>query len=81
MRLMVLALLVCWTALLSGCRHAPGDPPNPVLRPDEVSDFATLYKQNCAACHGANGQNGSVVRVSFGGLNESVDNLDIATFF
>jgi len=61
MRLMVLALLACWTALLSGCRHAPGDPPNPVLRPNEISDFATLYKQNCAACHGANGQNGPAI--------------------
>jgi cytochrome c oxidase cbb3-type subunit 3 len=61
MRLMVLALSVCWAALLSGCGHAPGDPPNPILRPAEVSDFASLYNENCAACHGANGQNGPAI--------------------
>jgi mono/diheme cytochrome c family protein len=58
MRLMVLASLVCWVVLLGGCGRAPGYPPNPILRPSEVIDFATLYKRNCAACHGANGQNG-----------------------
>ena len=26
-----------------------------------VTDFATLYGQNCAACHGANGQNGPAI--------------------
>lgn len=61
MRHLLLAFLVCWAALLGGCGHAPGDPPNPMLRPTEVSDFATLYKQNCAACHGANGQNGPAI--------------------
>ena len=61
MRDLFLAFLVCWAALLGGCGHAPGDPPNPMLRPTEVSDFATLYKQNCAACHGANGQNGPAI--------------------
>jgi cytochrome c oxidase cbb3-type subunit III len=51
-----LALLV-----LQGCDHLPGKPkPGPeVVRPDAVLDFPTLYQQNCAACHGPNGQNGS----------------------
>lgn len=49
---------ICAALLLSGCGHAPGYPPNPILRPSQIADFATLYKQNCAACHGANGQNG-----------------------
>jgi cytochrome c oxidase cbb3-type subunit III len=61
MRLLVLVLLVCPAGLLGGCAHAPGDPPNPVLRPTEVTDFALLYKQNCSACHGANGQNGPAI--------------------
>lgn len=61
MRLMVLALLACSAALLGGCGHAPGDPPNPVVRPTEVSDFTSLYNRNCAACHGANGQNGPAI--------------------
>lgn len=61
MRHLLLAFLVCWVALLGGCGHAPGDPPDPMLRPTEVSDFATLYKRNCAACHGVNGQNGPAI--------------------
>ncbi len=61
MRRMALPLLACFTALLGGCGHAPGDPPNPILRPTDVTDFATLYGQNCAACHGANGQNGPAI--------------------
>jgi cytochrome c oxidase cbb3-type subunit III len=33
----------------------------PVLRPNEVSDFRQLYAQNCSGCHGANGQGGLTV--------------------
>lgn len=49
---------LAFAALLGGCGHAPGYPPDPVLRPSAVTEFDALYKQNCAACHGANGQNG-----------------------
>jgi cytochrome c oxidase cbb3-type subunit III len=48
-------------ATLAGCRPAPGHPPEPMLNPDQVTDFATLYSQNCAACHGVNGQNGPAI--------------------
>lgn len=50
----------------SGCNHIPGRPgPGPeVVRPDQVLDFATLYKQNCAACHGENGKNGASVSLA-----------------
>lgn len=61
MRLTVLAFLACCATLLGGCGSAPGDPPNPIVRPTEVSDFASLYKENCAACHGTNGQNGPAI--------------------
>lgn len=48
---------------LVGCSRIPGRPgPGPeVVRPDEVLDFATLYRRNCAACHGANGVNGAAI--------------------
>ena len=46
------------TMSLAGCRPAPGHPPAAMLNPDQVVDFHALYGQNCAACHGANGQNG-----------------------
>jgi cytochrome c oxidase cbb3-type subunit 3/ubiquinol-cytochrome c reductase cytochrome c subunit len=41
--------------LISGCMSAPGRPgPDPeVLRPEQVTDFATLYGTNCAGCHGS----------------------------
>ncbi|MEO6966124.1 MAG: c-type cytochrome [Acidobacteriaceae bacterium] len=44
---------------LAGCDHAPGKPgfrPE-TLRPSQTLDFATLYKQNCSACHGDDGLN------------------------
>ena len=61
MRFAAATLLACGAALFGGCGHAPGYPPNPILRPSAVADFATLYGQNCAACHGANGQNGASI--------------------
>jgi mono/diheme cytochrome c family protein len=61
MRLFVSALVVCAAVLPGGCRHAPGDPPNPIVRPTAVSEFSTLFGENCAACHGAKGQNGPAI--------------------
>jgi len=54
-------LLISLAALVEGCEHAPGYPPNPIVRPVDVTDFAALYGENCAACHGANGQNGPAI--------------------
>jgi cytochrome c oxidase cbb3-type subunit III len=61
MRIGLLAFLACLAACASGCGPARGYPPNPVVRPADVTDFATLYGENCAACHGANGQNGPAI--------------------
>jgi cytochrome c oxidase cbb3-type subunit 3 len=54
----LLMLFCCMTVL--GCGPLPGHPkPGPLVpRPDSVVDFATLYRQNCSACHGAEGMNG-----------------------
>src|ERR1700744_6028137 len=54
-----LLILVCCCMML-GCDQLPGHPkPGPeVPRPDQVTDFPTLYAQNCSACHGAQGANG-----------------------
>lgn len=58
-------LLVLGAAALfcAGCSHVPGypKPGSEVARPDQVLDFPTLYKQNCAGCHGANGENGAAL--------------------
>ena len=51
---------------LVGCSRIPGRPgPGPeVVRPDDVLDFSTLYKSNCAACHGENGRNGAAISLA-----------------
>jgi|SRR5580698_7957705 cytochrome c oxidase cbb3-type subunit 3 len=61
MRLFAQVLLICLAALSVGCEHAPGNPESPIVRPNEVADFGKLYSENCAACHGANGQNGPAI--------------------
>lgn len=52
-------------ALLAGC-DLPGRPkPGPeVPRPEAVLSFDTLYGENCAGCHGANGQEGSATNLA-----------------
>ena len=60
-------LLACAPVLLcAACGTAPGVPkPGPeVPRPDQVLDFATLYSQNCAACHGAEGKRGAAISLA-----------------
>jgi cytochrome c oxidase cbb3-type subunit 3 len=55
----LLLILVC-CGLMLGCDQLPGRPkPGPeVPRPDTILDFPTLYRENCAACHGDQGMNG-----------------------
>jgi cytochrome c oxidase cbb3-type subunit 3/ubiquinol-cytochrome c reductase cytochrome c subunit len=56
-----LAVGLCLVFADVGCNRIPGRPgagPE-VVRPEQVLDFATLYKQNCAGCHGEHGRNGA----------------------
>jgi mono/diheme cytochrome c family protein len=53
-------------ALLSGC-GAPHGQPNKgkeVLAPNEVLEFGTLYAENCAGCHGAEGKGGAAIALA-----------------
>jgi cytochrome c oxidase cbb3-type subunit 3/ubiquinol-cytochrome c reductase cytochrome c subunit len=45
---------------------APGRPASgpAVPRPEQVLDFAVLYKQNCSGCHGENGKNGVAISLA-----------------
>jgi cytochrome c oxidase cbb3-type subunit III len=61
MRFRTFACVFGIAALVIGCGPAPGYPPDPVARPTDVTDFTALYSQNCAACHGANGQGGPAI--------------------
>ena len=48
-------------ALAAACDGLPGKPkPGSIeVRPDRVKDFATLYAENCAGCHGGDGSGGA----------------------
>jgi cytochrome c oxidase cbb3-type subunit 3/ubiquinol-cytochrome c reductase cytochrome c subunit len=64
----ILCLLLAGSlaALATGCTP-PGKPREGAeeqIRPEQVLEFSTLYKQNCAACHGANGQNAGSISLN-----------------
>jgi cytochrome c oxidase cbb3-type subunit III len=49
--------------LAAGCQQMPGTPKPgvEVPRPDSITSFTVLYRQNCAGCHGTDGQNGAAL--------------------
>jgi mono/diheme cytochrome c family protein len=58
---------MCVTLVLgAGCDRLPGRPreEDRPIRPDLVQDFAVLYRQNCAGCHGSETQPGAAVKLS-----------------
>ena len=57
----VIALL-----LLSACSSPPGRPHkgSEILAPNEISDFRTLYAENCAGCHGTEGRGGAAIALA-----------------
>jgi cytochrome c oxidase cbb3-type subunit III len=52
--------------LLSGCGSPHGQPAkeSETLAPNEVSEFGTLYGQNCAGCHGTEGRGGAAIALA-----------------
>jgi cytochrome c oxidase cbb3-type subunit III len=52
--------------LLSGCSAPPGRPSKASEdpAPSEISDFKTLYGENCAACHGTEGRGGAAIALA-----------------
>jgi cytochrome c oxidase cbb3-type subunit 3 len=52
--------------LLSGCGPPDGQPlqGSETLAPNEVSDFETLYAENCSGCHGAGGRGGAAIALA-----------------
>jgi cytochrome c oxidase cbb3-type subunit III len=52
--------------LLSACNNSPGRPSRDpeVQVPSEISDFNTLYTENCAGCHGVEGRGGAAIALA-----------------
>ena len=52
--------------LLSACSSPPGRPgkDSEEPAPNEISDFKTLYTENCAGCHGTGGRGGAAVALA-----------------
>jgi cytochrome c oxidase cbb3-type subunit III len=52
--------------LLSACSSPPGRPTKDSEdpAPSQISDFKTLYAENCAACHGTEGRGGAAIALA-----------------
>jgi cytochrome c oxidase cbb3-type subunit III len=61
-----LAIASMTAIMLVGCNSFPGRPTQAELplRPSNVTDFATLYGENCAGCHGADGKSGAAIAMN-----------------
>ena len=60
---MKLLLIVGTLLATAACGvRAPDDAPP--VRPDKVVDFASLYAQNCAGCHGVSGRGGASLELA-----------------
>ena len=59
-------ILALTAIVLAGCGMPHGQPNKgaEVLAPNEVLDFGTLYAENCAGCHGAEGHGGAAIALA-----------------
>jgi cytochrome c oxidase cbb3-type subunit III len=62
--LFVLAVLS--SMMLAACSTPDGQPQvnSEPVAPNQVSDFDTLYAENCAGCHGAQGRGGAAIALA-----------------
>ena len=62
----LLASLAIGATLLSGCSSPHGKPQkgSETLAPNQVLEFSTLYADNCAGCHGAQGRGGPAIALA-----------------
>lgn len=59
----VLSIASAWVC---ACHQAHGKPAPGLETPSpaEITDFRTLYRQNCTGCHGENGKNGAAIALA-----------------
>ena len=60
------ALVVLSLVMFAACSTPHGEPPtnSEPVAPSQVLDFNTLYAQNCAGCHGAQGRGGASIALA-----------------
>lgn len=60
------ALAIFVVALCAACSNSPGRPApeSVVVPPNEIVNFAVLYSQNCAGCHGVDGKGGAAIALA-----------------
>jgi cytochrome c oxidase cbb3-type subunit 3 len=60
------ALAIFSLAMLAACNAPDGEPStnSESVAPSQVLDFDTLYAQNCAGCHGAQGHGGASIALA-----------------
>ena len=65
-RLRYLCASAALSLLLSACSSPHGQPQrdSEAVAPNQVLDFTTLYAQNCAGCHGAQGRGGAAISLA-----------------
>src|SRR5258708_1164655 len=58
--------VVLTLAMLLGCSSPPGQAKkgSEILGPNQVLDFKSLYANNCAGCHGAEGRGGAAIALA-----------------
>jgi cytochrome c oxidase cbb3-type subunit III len=66
LRYSYLAAVVSMIIIHSGCSSPPGQrrETSEILAPSEVTDFRTLYAENCAGCHGSEGRGGAAIALA-----------------
>lgn len=62
----LLAAALVAPSFVGGCNTSPGKPAadSAAVAPGDITDFPTLYSNNCAACHGPNGQGGPAIALA-----------------
>jgi cytochrome c oxidase cbb3-type subunit 3 len=75
-------LVVCvMLVMLAACNTPAGAPQanSEPVAPSQVSDFDTLYSQNCAGCHGAEGRGGASIALANPAYLAIVDETTVHT--
>ena len=58
------SILALCSLMTFGCHSGKPSASGEAARPEDVTNFTTLYSQNCSGCHGADGQHGAAIALA-----------------